>query len=485
MILTDRSECENGKLRVSVERWRIDGTESPSLVDTRALNVSCADVQWSLYNTPCSRKLAFIPQSTSVINPGTVALLDSGSVLRIGSRILFRKDDPQGLQYMLAGSKTPWTTASGDGTEVSANKRISKLKILETPGAEIVEDAALLKEYCEEIAHQDNLLVICRRRIPKLESSKREPQENRRKRRTTRTRRRYSDLSGDDFSDPDDIIDGEGPALSDISSLESTASSDSLRSASNDSESSDADENSDLESISGGPETDGFDMDPNSAESSVGSGSISSLEEAEEDDTEETDSSSLLAVPSSESSDDEIYNRQINGDDDLDFPNDYEYPVEIAGQPLDKTEICNKCGEVQLQTWYHCAVCFYGNYNLCHQCVKDGNWCLDQKHQLHEEVNGVGVVSVISWSDFVLGQKLLVFDTTSTMENPIFTYSMVESASLHRSAPAVHPQLPIVVWPICAEKLLFADISKTKTSKKRCFSVQSFKATSSKGKSSL
>ena len=485
LALTDHSECKTGNLKISVERWHIDGTKSPSLIDSGILDVSCADVQWSLYNAPCSRKVSFIPQSTSAINPGTVASWDSGIGLRVGSRILFRKADSQALQYTLAESKTPEMTVTHDRAEESANESVSDSKSPVKPLTNIPEDAATLREYCEEIAHQGNLLVICRRRIPKKELSKKEPYRGRERRRGFPRRGSDSDSSGSgsDGSDLErDNVDGETPAFSDISSLKSRSSSPSLRSISDDSES--TDEKSDHESVSGGSETNDFDADSRSAESRDGSNSISSLEKAEDTDTDESDSSSLLQAPSSESSDNEVHDRQTLGDNGLGFRSEYEYPVEIEGQSWAKSKYCDQCNQTLDQTWYHCPICEGTNYDVCHRCVKDGEWCYDKEHQLYEEVSGIGIVSVITWSRFVPGQEILIFNTNSTMEKPIFARSVFEGTTLHRSAPAIHPLLPLVVWPICAEKLLFVDCSNTNISKRRHYSEQSFKATSSKGMTS-
>lgn len=460
----------------------MDGTKSPSLINSGILDVSCADVQWSLYNAPCSRKVAFIPQSTSAINPGTVALLNNGFGLRIGSRILFRKADSQSLQYTLAGSEAPGWMATGDRAEESTDESVSDSKSPEKPITTIPEDAATLKEYCEEIAHQGNLLVICRRRIPKTEPSNKESYRGRNRKRGFTRRRTDSNSSGnrsDGLDSERDSEDGEAPAFSDTTSLKSRGSSHSLRSISDDSESSGA--KSDHESVSGDSETNDFEVESRSAESRDGSNSISSLEEAEDTDTDETVSSSLLSAPSSDSSDSEVDDRQTGGDDGLDFRDAYEYPVAITGQPSASKKCCDQCDQTSYQTWYHCPVCSRGNYDVCHQCVQKGEWCYDKGHQLYEEVSGIGVVSVISWSCFVSGQEILIFDTNSTMEKPIFARSVSESDTLHRSAPAIHPLLPLVVWPVCAEKLLFVDTDNINTSQKRCYSEQTFKATSSKG----
>ena len=485
LALTDHSECKTGNIKISVERWHIDGTKSPSLIDSGIVDVSCADVQWSLYNAPCSRKVSFIPQSTSAINPGTVASLDSGIGLRVGSCILFRKADSQALQYTLAGSKTPGMMVSGDRAEQSANESVSESESPVNPLTTIPEDAATLREYCEEIAHQGNLLVICRRRIPKIELSKKESYKGRERKRGFPRRGSDSDSSGSGSDRPDlesDKEDDETPAFSDRSSLKSRGSSCSLRSISDDSES--TDEKSGHESVSGGSETNDFDADSRSSESCDGSNSISSLEKAEDTDTDESGSSSLLQAPSSESSDGEVHDRQTMGDNGLGFRSEYTYPVTIEGQPLARSKDCDQCKEFLNQTWYHCPTCEGANYDVCHRCVKNGEWCYDKEHQLYEEVSGTGVVSVISWSRFVPGQEILIFNTNSTMEKPIFARSVLDGTTLHRSAPAIHPLLPLVVWPICAEKLLFVDCSNMTTSKRQRYSEQSFKATSSKGMTS-
>ena len=474
--LTDHSESENGKLRVSVERWDIDGTKSSSLVDSRVVNVSCSDVQWSLYHATGPRKVAFLPQSTSAINQGPFTLLNNGSGLRIGSRVLFTEKDPQGLGSSLTGSKSPERTRKGNGAEESTDEGNADSETSEKHPTKTSTDASIPREYCDEIAHQGNLLVICRRRIPKAEPTTKASHRNRNRKR--RLPRSDSESSSHDSSSEDDGIDDEAPAFSDTSSLKHKDSSDSLRSISEDTES--PDEQSHHESSSGDSETNSLNPASNSTESLDGSDSISSLEEAEESDTDET--GSLLSAPTSGSSDSDERDQQITGGMIQDFQDGYEYPVSITGQPLAMEKGCDRCDESAYPTWYHCPVCSRGNYDLCQKCVKNGEWCLEKTHQLYEEVSGEGMISVISWSGFVPGQEILIFDTTTTMEMPIFTRAVSESTTLHRSAPAIHPLLPLVVWPVCAEKLLFVDTDIASTSKKRSFSEQSFKTTSKKGK---
>lgn len=380
-------------------------------------------------------------------------------------------------------------TASGIRSEILSDNAVPDAETSDPRANRMPKDTAILKEYCEEIAHQANLLVICRRKIPKPDITNMAPKENSRRSRHGHRRRSLSDSSGGDSGNGDQesgsddgANDAGGPTFSDASSLKSAASaasSDTLRSASEDSEGSD-ENSSDIESGTASSLSDNFQMVSDSEESTDCLDLRPPSEDTDEGDASGSDSRSLLSVDTSDSSDAEVPDTLIDGED-KDFGSHYEYPVGITGQPHACRKLCDSCGERQQQTWYHCAVCQYNNYDICHDCVKMGQWCLNKEHQLYEEVSEVGVVSVISWSHFVLGQEVLIFDTQSTMEKPLFTHSLSESATLHQSAPIIHPLVPLVVWPICAEKLLFVDASKINSSKKRSFSLQPLKATSSKG----
>ena len=393
------------------------------------------------------------------------------------------------LQDIYSESTPSQATASGNRSEILSDNTVPDAETSDPRTNRMPKDTAILKEYCEEIAHQANLLVICRRKIPKMEITNMAPKEMSRQSRHSHRRRSLSDSSGDDSSNGDQesssddgANDAGAPAFSDASSLKSAASaasSDTLRSASEDNEGSD-ENSSDIESGIASSLSDDFEMVSNSEESSDGLDLRPPSEDTDEGDASGSDSRSLLSVDTSDSSDAEVHDTLIDGED-KDLGSHYEYPVGITGQPQAHVKNCDSCGETQQQTWYHCAVCNHSNYDICHDCVKMGQWCLNKGHQLYEEVSEVGVVSVISWSHFVIGQEVLIFDTASTMEKPIFTHSLSERATLHQSAPIIHPLVPLVVWPICAEKLLFADTSRNTSNKKRSFSLQPFKATSSKG----
>ena len=466
-------------MNLLLERWCIDGSKTPYLVENVSLKVSCADVQWSLYSTPCSRKLAFVPRSTSVISQGGFASLDSRSGIRVGSRIILTKGDFHNSSFKSTCSQM---MASRTKDNILSDEEISDPKTPESREIAIPKDATILTEYCEEVAHQANLLVVCRRKIPKPESPETVPEKKSRYSRNTRREHNFSDSSDDDqeSGSDNDESDAEGPAFSNASSLKSAASSNTLRSGSEESGCS-FEESSDVESGNASSLPDDFKSTSDSEESNDGLDFCPSSEDDEEGDDGGIDSMSLLSMSTSESSDDEFNDTSSDREDNSELGSNYEYPVGITGQIPASEKNCDSCGERQRETWYHCTICQHNDYDLCHDCVKMGQWCWNKEHQLYEEVSDEGVVSVISWSRFVHGQELLIFDTTSTMEEPIFTHSLSESATLHQSAPVIHPLVPLVVWPICAEKLLFAHASQNCSSKKRSFSLQSFKATSSKG----
>ena len=485
-MLTVSRKCDDGLLSLLVERWCIDGTRKPFLIETISVTVSCADVQWSLHSTPCSRKLAFIPQSTSILSPGSFALLGEKAGLRIGSRIILTKEEFGDSHSTRPESSSSQLTPSELRDEISADEHIHTVKPLSPRKVAIPEDATILTEYCEEVAHQANMLIICRRRIPKLDIQ----EATREKSHYNQRNRKRRDLSASSSSDSgtDDQEGGSdrdeqdaAPAFSNSSSLKSAASSDTLRSVSDDSDS------LDTESSDTGPDntsslSEDFASVSDSEKSSDSLDLCPPSDDDEDEDASESDSRSLLSVATSDSSSDAVYDTVVEYEDHDEPGNRYEYPVGITGEPDYFRKNCDSCDDVALETWYHCAICAEKNFDLCHDCVKGGKWCLDKEHQLYEEISKVGVVSVISWSQFVLGQELLLFDTTSTMDKPIFTYSLSESAALHQSPPSIHNKLSLVVWPICAEKLLFVDTSKRNASKKALYSLQPFKATSSKGR---
>ena len=488
--LTINRKCDDSILSLLVEKWCIDGTRTPCLIETMTLNVSCADVQWSLYSTPCSRKVGFVPRSTSVLSPGCFALLDGKSGLRVGSRVILTKDE-FGSSHVHFESTPSQATASETRDKILPDEHKTDLETPIPRTIAIPENATILTEYSEDVVHRANLLIICRRRIPKSDISEVGQEKKSRHDRKTDKKRGFSESSSsnsdtddqesgsDDDNDDDDERYAE-PAFSDSSSLKSAASSDPVSSVSDESVSL-GENSSDARSDNSSSLSEDFGTLTESEESNDSLDLCPPSDDVEDEDASGSDSTSLLSMATSGSSDDVIHDALVEQEDGDELGNHYEYPVGITGQPRASSKCCDSCREALFETWYHCATCAMSNYDLCHDCVKSGKWCLDKEHQLYEEVSEVGVVSVISWSHFILGQELLVFDTTSTMDKPIFTHSLSESAALHQSAPSVHPQLPLVVWPICAEKLLFIDTSKRNASKKAPFSLHSFKATSSKG----
>lgn len=467
-------------MEVVIERWRIDGRDSPRLIEDESVTVPCEDIQWSAYSTPCSRKLPLVPQNTSVISPGPFAVMDNGRGVRLGSLIIAKRDDSPGWQFIQAATKLLQATPSSS-TERSREREHDVSNTSDTESSDTGTAAATLTEYCEEIAYNSKLLVICRRKIPKSSCL------SKRSNRQRRHRRSYSsDEGSEEEGQGSDEEDHTGAtAFSDTSSLKSAAPSDDLsdglKSEPDCEESSDEKSGSYKGSIDTHTETSDFDIVSDSDKSNDIPDSFSSAANSDDEKSDDSDASSLLSASTSESSGDEVQ-QMLNGEDELEST-DYQYPVNITRGMNSRNLYCNRCDEYQTLTWYYCPRCPYdqASFDVCHQCIKQGQWCDDRSHQLYEIVQGVGVVGVLSWDNFTLGQELLVFDTSSEMEAPIFSHSTCESTTLHRSEPAIHPALHMVVWPTSAEELLFVQTGNLDAGTKKCFSLQTLKASHKKG----
>ena len=45
---------------------------------------------------------------------------------------------------------------------------------------------------------------------------------------------------------------------------------------------------------------------------------------------------------------------------------------------------CDVCGSLNLRVYFHCDICFGGNFDLCQSCFEDGVSCKDKSHSLYE-----------------------------------------------------------------------------------------------------
>ena len=43
---------------------------------------------------------------------------------------------------------------------------------------------------------------------------------------------------------------------------------------------------------------------------------------------------------------------------------------------------CDRCGKHDLRYFYHCTICNFGDYDLCEECIKNDEKCLDGSHRL-------------------------------------------------------------------------------------------------------
>lgn len=407
--------------------------------------------------------------------------MDNGRGVRLGSLVIVKRNESPGWRFIQAATKLLQATPTSS-IERSQEREHDESNTLDTEYPDAGTADATLKEYCEEIAYKSNLLVVCRRKIPKSSFS------SRKSNRPRRDRRSYSsDEGSEEEGQASDDEDHTGaPAFSDTSSLKSAAPSDDLsadlRSESNSGGSSDEASVSDKDSIDTHTDRSDFDVVSDSEEGNDLSDSFSSAANSDDENSDDSDASSLLSASTSESSDDDVQD-MVGGDGNELESTDYQYPVSITRGMNSRNLYCDRCDEYQSFTWYYCprCPCERTSFDVCHQCIKQGQWCDDRSHQLYEIVQGVGVVGVLYWDNFVLGQELLVFDTNSEMEAPIFSHSTCESVTLHRSEPAIHPALHMVVWPISAEKLLFVHTGNVDAVTKKRFSLHTLKASQKKG----
>jgi hypothetical protein len=98
---------------------------------------------------------------------------------------------------------------------------------------------------------------------------------------------------------------------------------------------------------------------------------------------------------------------------------------------------------------------------------------LIKTHRLYNMVNGEPI-GVLSRKNFRLRQELYVFRTDTNDKAPVFHIRKKYDAMLYGSSPVLHPQHPLIVWPLTGSQILFGDLNtnqffeqKTKIASKR------------------
>jgi hypothetical protein len=117
--------------------------------------------------------------------------------------------------------------------------------------------------------------------------------------------------------------------------------------------------------------------------------------------------------------------------------------------------------------FYRCLPCAaYDSWDVCEACFRKGNWCRNRSHPLH-----MGTYSfrarkavhrqVISSSDAPPLTNIVVERRLSGQGNArrlISRFTRRLSSMLHDSSPVIHPNFPLLVFPLDGRELLFMNM---------------------------
>ncbi|KAI8955664.1 hypothetical protein F4801DRAFT_528531 [Xylaria longipes] len=142
---------------------------------------------------------------------------------------------------------------------------------------------------------------------------------------------------------------------------------------------------------------------------------------------------------------------------------------------------CDKCNatiisprlreaEINEVISYQCSLCAidlgHTQYDLCSECFEKGSWCKKTDHQLHKvrfkySTRRVLWLDTISRHDArpVINIAVERMETgTCEFSRLVFRYSARDSSMLHNSRPVMHPNLPLLVYPLDGRRFLFANM---------------------------
>ncbi|KAI0535346.1 hypothetical protein GGR58DRAFT_479503 [Xylaria digitata] len=119
---------------------------------------------------------------------------------------------------------------------------------------------------------------------------------------------------------------------------------------------------------------------------------------------------------------------------------------------------------------YQCSLCKIPlnqeQYDLCSGCFEKGSWCEKTDHQLHKVRFKYSTMRVV-WLDTISRRdarpviNIAVEQMETGASSPsrlVFRYSVRDSNMLHNSRPAMHPNLPLLVYPLDGRRFLFANV---------------------------
>lgn len=406
---------------IHIEQWRLNDTNEPAVALTRQLKFSKDQVGLDSYGMPGAKPFPLIPSLRCMTSADAFSVFQTESLIRIGSRFF---DCP---------STGPVNTS-----------------------AATVEESFLTDSW-EQLCSQGNILVACRRRVPKeetsstnystfgnpLQSDNDEPvtpdtdSESESGQSLAGEESWSEDSSNSGPPSSDDTFSsnyeplGDGSSLDDDFEIESQVSFSAKPSDSDDIESNDVDSDSGIDSIS--------DLSPESPREVP----------IENQFYDPNDSDNVSFESGSSLARDRTKEAQA-----LASTMDNPFPVFIAEQQGNR--LCDRCDKLIKKRGYVCRICDGGSFDLCHGCERRGRWCKNRGHRLYDMLNR-RAIGVISKSDFFPRQDLNVYDTSSSQMKLVFKYRKEHYGMLHDSPPAIHPREPLVVWALTGTQLLFAD----------------------------
>jgi hypothetical protein len=124
-------------------------------------------------------------------------------------------------------------------------------------------------------------------------------------------------------------------------------------------------------------------------------------------------------------------------------------------------------------TFYQCSICTVDDtYDICSVCFEKGLWCKSREHLLSKCTFTIRTRRY-SWEDGISQQtatplvKILAGyeekdpdKESGQCVTPSFRYTRRHGSLLHDSQPIVHPNIPLIVYPLDGRKFLFGDLSK-------------------------
>ncbi|KAK4463184.1 hypothetical protein QBC42DRAFT_250727 [Cladorrhinum samala] len=469
-----------------LEHWTL-GEKHSDKAETQTLKYDGRPIDINKYHTPCSKPIPLIPSISCLVPPDGVQIFPGSAIARIGPKFF----TGVGPAQPEANSNKPATTS-------------------------ITHLDSQIGEYWEDICSRNDILVTCRRRVPR--SSGRGAGE-----------RFFSsdESSSNELSSLDESASSDESSSLDIAHIKRSRirraqiddklerlkamrkllARTSARRAGLRTEDlelaheslSDSDSNSSVSSKAtsgsfgllsdpgGGAvsESNSMDIDPNTptyspaqqdssdeAEggfgkpASIASGGFSAGYASSNDGSvrsfssrsrSESDGESIagFSAQSETSHNDEAVAEALGNPTNL---GESQYNVAIRGP--DPDPYCTVCEDDLPRRRYTCNLC---KVSICRRCVGQARkWCANSQHQLFDMIHDKAVGAILR-PEFAVEQEIRIFRSRNNgakVERVLFKFQDRLNVMLHDSPPVIHPQHPLVVWPLSGTKLLFANFER-------------------------